>query len=318
LAVALATVYASDAEQGVRGLQYPFAGVTLASASAHVARAVWTVGVEATGLPALVAAARRGQRPDGGFGDGAQPSDVLTTVACAELLGRVDPGFDLEAPARWLADQQGGDGLLRVFGPDGAWLTGVAMDLWEDAQRGFSARFLWPQALPAARDRKTGLPFYAWFDDLATTLGALPGLSSAPLELAFLDLAGFRAFNNAYGQALGDRVLQAFAEHLQALPEARVVRDGGDELLVLGAPGRASLRASLDAHRVAWPSRFRAVFGDEAPPVAPRIVVARTVGGALRACREALGRAVGVFKNSVPKVPPEGALDPTDHMLGMP
>jgi GGDEF domain-containing protein len=280
-----------------------------------VASAAWTLGVEVSRLPTLVSVVRAGQRPDGGSGDGSHGSDALTTLACGELLGRLDPGFDLGGPARWLAQHQSPDGLLRVFGPDAPWLTAAAMGLWEDHRRPFSARFVWPQTQPSARDRKTGLPFYAWFDDLTAVLGALPGLSSAGLELAFLDLAGFRAFNNAYGQELGDRVLQAFAEFLQAIPEARAVRDGGDELLVLGAPGRASLRASLDAHRALWPSRFRALFGAEAPPVAPRIVVARTVGGSLRACREALGRAVGAFKQRSAKVPPEGALDPTDYAI---
>src|SRR5262249_1960086 len=148
------------------------------------------------------------------------------------------------------------------------------------------------------RDRKTGLPFFAYFVDLAALFADLPGLSASATEMAFVDLAGFGAFNNKFGQDLGDAVLRAFAEEIERTPAAKVVRDGGDEFLVVGAPERKGLTRDLDAFRKQWPGRFCARFGKDAPPVAPRILVSRARGGELRRAREELGRGIGELKNA--------------------
>jgi diguanylate cyclase (GGDEF)-like protein len=54
-------------------------------------------------------------------------------------------------------------------------------------------------------------------------------------QLYFLDLDGFKLFNDTYGHPAGDRVLRAVAESLrQAIPAGAVVgRFGGDEFVVL-------------------------------------------------------------------------------------
>jgi diguanylate cyclase (GGDEF)-like protein len=55
------------------------------------------------------------------------------------------------------------------------------------------------------------------------------------LALLFLDLDGFKLFNDTYGHPLGDRVLRAVAERLgHACPQTGVIgRFGGDEFVVI-------------------------------------------------------------------------------------
>ena len=67
----------------------------------------------------------------------------------------------------------------------------------------FAKRFRFPRAQPDNLDRKTGLPSFAYFAELSRLFGEMPGLARAKVELGFIDLIGFRAFNNRYGQAQG-------------------------------------------------------------------------------------------------------------------
>jgi GGDEF domain-containing protein len=152
---------------------------------------------------------------------------------------------------------------------------------------------------PGDRDRKTGLAFFSYFDDLGRLFAATPELAESRVELAFLDLAGFRAFNNAHGQDAGDAVLAEVARALTDIPTAAVVRDGGDEFLVVGAPTRTGLESSLDDFRRAWPARFAARFGDRTP-VASRILVTTGPAKELRSMRERLGRSLAPLKSSAP------------------
>lgn len=318
--VAVATAVSLTAmaahEGAVRGLQYPFFDAPLVSASAQLASGLLALGVEVDTLAALVEFVRRAQKPSGAWGDPVPAAmvekfgdaDALTTFVATELLARLDPTFDATPSLAWMLDRRGADGFVRVYGPEGAWLTGEALLLARAVAEPFEARFAWPYVSAQNLDRKTGRPFFAYFDDLARMFAAVPGIAGASVPLGFVDLAGFREFNNRYGQDLGDAVLRAFAEELATVPGVAVIRDGGDEFLVVGAPGRAGLATSLDAFRMQWPSRFRARFGDEAPPVAPRILVATTEGRSLRACREDLGRSVGALKIAAKVVGPEGAL----------
>lgn len=158
-------------------------------------------------------------------------------------------------------------------------------------------------------DKKTGLPFFAYFADLAELFSELAGLSQTHTQLAFIDLAGFRAFNNRFGQDVGDQVLAHFAQVLRELPGARVVRDGGDEFLVVGAPTRSGLTQDLEQLRQDWPRRFHGRFGREVAPVAPRILVSTVRANGLMRAREALGRAVSPLKKRAPTPSAEGVLE---------
>lgn len=298
-AIAIAAAYTPSAEQEgcVLGTRFPFHGRPLASTTAMLAGALLELGQDIALAAHLVRFVADAQRDDGAFGDDDEPSDVLTTFLAAELLGRLDPAFDCAAPARFFERAQRPDGFFRALGPETPWLTDAIARWLRGAAQPFHARFRWPSIPDANRDRKTGLPPYAWFLDLAELFAALPGLAGAPCTLAFLDLVGFRAFNNTHGQERGDAVLEEIAAALMEIEGAAAVRDGGDELLLVGAPGADLVRA-IDAFEAAWPARFEARFGT-GTPVRPRILIGDVGrGDRLRDAREALGRAVADLKNS--------------------
>lgn len=300
LALAIATSYAATAgaEGGiVLGTRFPFHKMPLVSASAQLATALLALGEELPLVGSLVDFVVRERRPNGGWGDAGGPEEVLTTLVSFELLLHVDPTFDPAPTIAFLRSHQDEIGTWRCYGPEVPWLTAAIADALESERRAFSNRFRWPHAPAANRDHKTQLPFYAWFDLLARLFAALPGLAAAETEVAFLDLAGFRAFNNAHGQDAGDAVLAAFAAELRHLDAASAIRDGGDEFLVLGAPARTGLARDLESFRRAWPGVFSTRFGADVPTVTARILVTKTRGAYLRQTREMLGRTIGTLKN---------------------
>ena len=126
------------------------------------------------------------------------------------------------------------------------------------------------------RDRRTGLPFYGYFSDLERLFEAVPGLASARIDMAFIDLAGFGSFNNAFGMAKGDEVLRAFAQALARIPGSMAIRDGGDEFIVLGTPTGTGLPERMAAFRDTWAAEFSATYGQGV--VAPRILTMTTAG----------------------------------------
>ena len=310
LALAIATCYAATARDDggiVRGTRFPFHEVPQVSASAQLASALLAIGEDLPLVAPLVAFVAGDRRASGGWGDAGGPDDVLTTLVAFELLLEIDPSFDPAPTVAFLSTRQEDDGTWRCYGPEAPWLTAAVADALALAARPFAARFRWPHLPAANRDHKTGLPFYAWFDLLARLFASLPSLAAAETELAFIDLAGFRAFNNAHGQDAGDNVLAAFAGELSRLDASVAIRDGGDEFLVVGAPARGALPRDLDSFRQAWPTAFRARFGADVPPVAPRILVTKTRGAELRAAREVLGRTIATLKDRG-KPGPEGIL----------
>ena len=109
---------------------------------------------------------------------------------------------------------------------------------------------------------------------------------------------------------------RAFAEEVSQLSAARAIRDGGDEFLIVGAPGRGGLARDLDSFRRRWPASFRARFGGDAPPVAPRILVGRALGSALRKAREELGRSIGSLKAKAAAPGPEGIVEERVEIIG--
>ncbi|HSQ66144.1 MAG TPA: GGDEF domain-containing protein [Polyangiaceae bacterium] len=317
LALAIAASYAPLAEGGaVLGLRYPIHERPMVSATAQLATGLHALGLELRLLGRLLATVRAGQHDNGGFGDPMpEPfaeklgrEDALTTLVATELLCTLDPSFDPAGALAWFGEQQRPDGFVLGFGPELLWLTGEVVLLARAAARPFAERFRFPSVPSANLDRKTALPFYAFFDDLTHLFGALPGLAGASVPVAFLDLAGFGAFNNAFGQDLGDAVLAAFAAELARVPFARAIRDGGDEFIVVGAPDRRSLASDLDELRKSWPARFRERFGSDVPTVAPRVLCTASAGRELRAARERLGRGMGAVKSASKSPPPEGVL----------
>jgi GGDEF domain-containing protein len=288
----------------VRGLQHPWHRAPLVSATAQLAAGLWHWGVYPSVVPALVSFVSLSRAADGSWGDLGQPSDVLTTLAAADLMARLDPGFDPEPTARWLLEHQEDAGWWRALDPEVPWLTAAVARWLLLSERPFHERFVWPTSPIWTRDRMTGLTTLAGVDELVAVLGALPRVADEPMEVAFLDLAGFRAFNKRHGsQAEGDRVLALLGEALRALPDVLPARIGGDERLMIGKPGDR-IGPKLDAWRHAWPARLRAAgFSDK---VAPRILVGRARAREVDELRRELGEAIFRMKQIFPETPAEG------------
>jgi diguanylate cyclase (GGDEF)-like protein len=296
LAVALAITYAAGGRVPQCGTKFPYYDKPLVTASAQLASSLLALGSDLELAARLAAFVRDQRRPSGGWGDDDEREDPLTTLVAADLLARTDPSVDVGPTLAYFEATQHADGLWRALGPDAPWLTAEVALVIELAQRPFSERFRWPHYGRSLVDQKTGVPFFAHFLDIAKLLAALPGLAATPVELAFIDLIGFRAFNNRYGQDAGDEVLQLFATELATVPSARVVRDGGDEFLVIGAPARARLLGDLRTFMTAWKACFHRRFGADVPAVLPRVVVGVAPGGELRALRQRLGREITALK----------------------
>jgi GGDEF domain-containing protein len=311
LASAIASRYAARAARSdglVLGLAYPFFGKPMPSATAHLASAAARIGdgIEVV-APAVewLAGERRG---DGGWGDPGQPSDILTTLAVAELLGHLDPRFDpssaLERLEALVAD---GDPRPELIGPEWAWVAVEVLAFVEWCARPFRERFRWPHLPGYMTDDKVGVPRYEAYLVDARLFARMPGLSAAPVEIGFLDMAGFGAWNTAHGQAAGDELLALLTSELRRLPESRTIRDGGDEFLVVGAPEATGLEDRLRAMFGRWTDVSRERYPD-LPVVPLRAAVTVTRADGLRTAREQLGRWIGEVKHAFPDPPPEGVV----------
>ena len=304
-ALAIAEAYADTTiSHGapVLGTRFPFHDLPLVSASAQLAAGLVALGIHPKLTGALTAWIRAAQHADGGFGDADGPSDVLTTLVAADLLGGLDPGWETSGAIDYILREQTPAGWWRALGPETVWLTDEVAAWLTTADRPFSARFRWPEVALANRNRRTGLPTYDYYADLARLFQEIPSLADAEVEIAFLDMAHFGQVNNRLGMAMGDACLREFAQALSQIPDSIAIRDGGDEFLVVAAPagtvaGHApvSLAARLDRFRHEWPGRFRATFGAEAVPAA-RILVALSRGRALVEARNELGRRIATLK----------------------
>ena len=308
IAVALASSYAALAHESGRvlGSRFPFHEQPLVSASAQLATGLLALGLDVPLVARLLDFVVSSGRRAGGWADAGEPADTMTTLVAADLACRLDPALEVDEVLTFVLSKQSSDGLFRAFGPDALWTTSMVIDLLDALDQPFGDRFRWPHV--AATDHKTGLPFYSYYSDLAELFATLPSLARTEIEVAFLDLAGFRAFNNRFGQDAGDDVLAELASALSSIEGTRTIRDGGDEMLIVGAPTAATLFERLDAFRRAWPRRFHARFGADVPPVAPRILVGRAHAGELVRLRETLGRAIGGLKQVGETPPPEGVL----------
>jgi diguanylate cyclase (GGDEF)-like protein len=328
LPVATATRFASRARidgNRVLGARNPFFERQLDSATAHLAGALWTLGLDPELLPSLIGQLRARQRPDGGWGDADQPSDVLTTLVAADVLMRLDPQFTLEpgAPEPHASDEvvasasrmvaflgrhQEAAGWWRALDPETPWLTAEVCRLLRAIERPFPERFRWPHLAAWQRDRKTGVPLFAFYQGLAKAAADLGALGEAPVEVAFLDIIDFGTWNKDNGQPRGDELINVLAEALRAIPDCLVVRDGGDEFLVVGQPGRSgALQGRLEAFRSTWFARCRAALPD-VPPVELRIVLGGGTMAEALSIREELGQEVGRIRHERPTAEGRGVL----------
>ncbi len=299
--VAASESYAARAHRSngvVVGTRYPLHQRALASASAQLGGTLLALGshVELVASTARFVASER--TPQGGWADADDPPDVLTTFVAADFLASIDPDYDLAKTIAFLCDAQESSGFFRAFGPEMPWLTREIAAWLERAKLPFARRFRFPSPPGANLDRKTALPFYAYFGELTRLFENVSGLGAASIEVVFIDLIGFREFNNRSGQALGDEVLAEFALALCEVDAARAVRDGGDEFLLVGAPTRLNLAEATRELQRRWPARFRERFGASAPPVLARALVGTTRASRLAAAREHLGRAIGQLKTA--------------------
>lgn len=311
-ALAIADGYAASAlidESVGRGSDAPFRNRPLASVSAQLASGLIALGLRPKLAASLIGFVKRAEDALGGWGDGGGPVDVLTTLVGAELLAQTDPEFDPHRTAFALVQLQDADGWWRAAGPDAVWTTRAVAELLVGLELPFAERWRWPELAIEHRDRRSGLAWGTWLGDLGRLMSEVDGLSRAEIEIAFIDLAGFGAWNTRFGQALGDRVLRSFAQVLAEIPGTVSTREGGDEFVVLGAPTATGLLARIKQACAIWQVRFRAEYGSELAPVRPRILVTATRGGGLLAARDALGYAIGTLKARWPEPPDEGIIE---------
>ncbi|MET0553086.1 MAG: PAS domain S-box protein [Vicinamibacteria bacterium] len=87
----------------------------------------------------------------------------------------------------------------------------------------------------AHHDALTGLPNRALFEDRLAMAVAHAHRQDRQLAVLFLDLDQFKVINDSLGHGLGDKLLQAVAERLQASVREgdTVARQGGDEFILL-------------------------------------------------------------------------------------
>jgi GGDEF domain-containing protein len=306
--LASADGYAATARRNgnvVLGTRFPFHDEPLVSASAQLARGLIALGTHPALTGALATWVRDREQADGGFGDADGPSDLVTTLVACDLLTSLDPAFDPMPAAAFLADRQRPDGWWTALGPETTWLTVEIVNWLGLAGRPFDERFRWPHLPLANRDRRTGLAWYAYYAELERLFEALPGLASARVEIAFLDLAGFGEFNNRHGMAVGDAVLRLLAQELDRIEGTVAIRDGGDEFIVLRAPTGTGLGDRLNEFRQRWTVSLAREFGPDAS-VGPRVLVGSTRGDRLVAARERLGREIAPLKDAYPTVPNGG------------
>lgn len=118
----------------------------------------------------------------------------------------------------------------------------------------------------AERDALTGLLNRRGFENRAESLFA-QGFRT----LAVVDLDHFKAINDSYGHAVGDRALQATAEALRPNARVEVFRMGGEEFVMLlrGKDGHAQ----AERRRLAIPD----LVGETVPQVKQRVTASMGV-----------------------------------------
>ncbi len=177
--------------------------------------------------------------------------DALKTLA--DALTRAQPGQDHLVRVEWA-----------LVNPDGRTLRaesvvtnlladphvgGFVLNTRDDTDRCALADQLRNQAF---HDPLTGLPNRALLDDRATQALARSRRSGSSVAIIAINLDAFKLVNDSFGHRIGDLLLCAMAERLQALmrPEDTVARLGGDEFVVLMDPAPDIQAAMTLAERI--------------------------------------------------------------------
>jgi GGDEF domain-containing protein len=317
-AFALADTYAERAIAAGSlgtGSRFPFHDKPLVSVAAQLATGLLALGFHPQLTGRLVAFVRSAEDPGGGWADAGGPVDPLTTLVAADLLLGLDPAWDPAGAARAMAGLRRPSGFWSAYGPETAWLTIEVERLLARMEQPFATRFRWPQLAAQQRDRRTQLPFLGYVTDLGRLYGEIGSLGDAPVEMAFLDLAGFGAWNNRFGMAAGDEVLRFLADELKQIPDTVTIRDGGDEFVIVGGPLGVGLAREMTQFRTDFPARFRERFGADALPVAPRVVTTVTIGRDVITARDQLGRDIASLKLRHPDPPITGVQAESRELL---
>jgi hypothetical protein len=302
---------ARDDRGAVLGARFPLFGRPLVGPTAQLGRGAVAIGQGLELLGGFVDFLTDEQRHDGGWGEKGQPTDLLTTLSAASFLASIDPAFDPHTPLDAIAASPEASRGWSVMDPRDASFVAAEVAAYVDAEAlPFADRFRWPHVPVWFLDPHCGLPRFGAFQDLATLVSAVTALADARFEVAFLDLADFGRWNKDYGQAAGDDVLRFFGRFLREIPLSRVIQDGGDEILVVGAPGRTGLLEDIRTHfdggdgSAGWPVRFAGRFPGKPCVPARGVVVNEGSGSELLSMRDRGGRLIGPMKATVARTPP--------------
>ena len=260
----------------------------------------------AGGWPAAVFRTGRPYRTGRAAGDRTAPADfaaalgVRSVIAVPLEVGAARRGVLAAAstrPGRFSAAD------LRFLEAAARWL-GVIVERTElqqrltaaqvaEARRAAVEELLTRQAF---HDPLTGLPNRALLLDRLGHAAARLARHEGTLAVLFLDLDRFKAVNDRWGHAAGDRLLVAVADRLRACvrPQDTVARLGGDEFVLL-------LEAVPDA--------------GEAQRVAERVLRALAPPFALDARWVALGGSIGIALGRGGAASPEELLGAADAAL---
>ena len=311
LVLALAARYAARANRTsgiVRGRTYPYFNEPMPSATASLATASAALGEGVQWVDKQLSYLRAERRPDGGWGDPRQPSDLVSTLAAARLLGSVDPSFDPASaiePLQAIASRAGGHPA--AIGPEWPWIAAELINYLDWAGQEFIERFRWPNVPPAQMDPRVNLPRFEGYLALGDLFGAVAALREEPVEVAFIDLANFGTWNTTHGMDRGDELLAFLCQELRTLPRSRAFRDGGDEFLVVGAPGARQLEDDLTALLACWPERsIRRFPGLGVAPL--RAVISTEQARDLRVARGRQGEWIGPLKHDYEHPPDAGVI----------
>src|SRR5690606_4266244 len=148
-----------------------------------------------------------------------------------------------------------------------AWRRGRAPQLAADARSPGGASGERRHLLPGASGRKdvldplTGLATRLWLEDQLAAAVMRAEAGKRRLALLYINLDGFRPFNDSFGHGFGDALLREVGLRLQNMGRATdtVARMGGDEFLMLldGDPDSAAAALVADRIRLSLQEPYR-------------------------------------------------------------